>query len=127
MTKPVIRLVMADDHEMVLHGVKAMLSHFTGDVEVVGMATSLVDALAVVTNERPDVLLCDIRLGKDSGLDLCLQVKSLDPSIHVVFLTVEFRTVELVLGGLRERVEQGVGDFRGEPCVGRHGCNSLFP
>ncbi len=88
MTKSVIRLVMADDHEMVLHGVKAMLSHFTDDVAVVGMATNLVDALALVTDERPDVLLCDIRLGKDSGLDLCLQVKSLDPSIHVVFLTV---------------------------------------
>jgi DNA-binding NarL/FixJ family response regulator len=79
---------MADDHEMVLHGVKAMLSHFTDDVEVVGMATNLVDALALVTKERPDVLLCDIRLGKDSGLDLCLQAKSLEPSVHVVFLTV---------------------------------------
>lgn len=88
MTKQVIRLVMADDHEMVLHGVKAMLSHFTGDVAVVGMATTLAEALAVVTSERPDVLLCDIRLGKDSGLDLCRQVKSLDPSIRVVFLTV---------------------------------------
>ncbi len=86
MTMSVIRLVMADDHEMVLHGVKAMLSHFTDDVEVVGMATNLVDALALVTKERPDVLLCDIRLGKDSGLDLCLQAKSLEPSVHVVFL-----------------------------------------
>ncbi len=88
MPTSVIRLVMADDHEMVLHGVKAMLSHFTDDVEVVGMATNLVDALALVTKERPDVLLCDIRLGKDSGLDLCLQAKSLEPSVHVVFLTV---------------------------------------
>ncbi|MBA3990573.1 MAG: response regulator transcription factor [Propionibacteriales bacterium] len=88
MTTSVIRLVMADDHEMVLHGVKAMLSHFTDDVEVVAMATNLVDALALVTKERPDVLLCDIRLGKDSGLDLCLQAKSLEPSVHVVFLTV---------------------------------------
>jgi len=88
MTMSVIRLVMADDHEMVLHGVKAMLSHFTDDVEVVAMATNLVDALALVTKERPDVLLCDIRLGKDSGLDLCLQAKSLEPSVHVVFLTV---------------------------------------
>lgn len=88
MTTSVIRLVMTDDHEMVLHGVKAMLSHFTDDVEVVGMATNLVDALALVTKERPDVLLCDIRLGKDSGLDLCLQAKLLEPSVHVVFLTV---------------------------------------
>jgi len=88
MTQPVIRVVMADDHEMVLHGVKAMLAHFTDDVAVMGTATNLVDTLATVTKERPDVLLCDIRLGKDSGLDLCRQAKALDPSIHVVFLTV---------------------------------------
>ncbi len=42
-------------------------------------------------------------------------------------LLVEFRTVVDSSGGLRERVEQGVGDFRGEPCVSRHGCNSLLP
>ena len=40
---------------------------------------------------------------------------------------VEFRTVVDSSGGLRERVEQGVGDFRGEPCVSRYGCNSLLP
>ncbi|MGI8613937.1 MAG: response regulator [Nocardioidaceae bacterium] len=88
MAEPVIRVVMVDDHEMVLHGVDAMLSHFAGDVEVVGTATDLADALATVAEQRPDVILCDIRLGKDSGLDLCRQVKALDPAIRVVFLTV---------------------------------------
>lgn len=88
MTKPVIRLVMVDDHEMVLHGVKAMLGHFADDVEVVGTATNLDDAMALVTTEQPDVVLCDIRLGKDSGLDLCRQAKAVSPDTHVVFLTV---------------------------------------
>lgn len=88
MTKPVIRLVMVDDHEMVLHGVKAMLGHFGEDVEVVGTATNLEDAMSLVTTERPDVVLCDIRLGKDSGLDLCRQAKAVSPDTHVVFLTV---------------------------------------
>jgi len=88
MTKPVIRVVMADDHEMVLHGVESMLSHFSDDVAVVGMATNMVDTLALLAEEKPDVLLCDIRLGKDSGLDLCRQAKARDPGIHVVFLTV---------------------------------------
>lgn len=82
------RVVLADDHEMVLHGVVAMLSHFEADVSVVGLATTSAEAEAVVARERPDVLLCDIRLGRDSGLDLCRRVKSLHPSTHVVFLTV---------------------------------------
>jgi DNA-binding NarL/FixJ family response regulator len=88
MTKPVMRVVMADDHEMVLHGVTAMLSHFTDDVAVVGTATTLADALATVTEQQPDVLLCDMRLGRDSGLDLCRQAKMAVPDTHVVFLTV---------------------------------------
>ncbi|CAN5376418.1 MAG: response regulator transcription factor [Nocardioidaceae bacterium] len=88
MPTPVIRLVMVDDHAMVLHGVDAMLSHFRDDVAIVGTATNLADALSLVTTERPDVLLCDVRLGKDSGLDLCRQTKTVCPDTRVVFLTV---------------------------------------
>jgi DNA-binding NarL/FixJ family response regulator len=88
MPTPVIRLVMVDDHAMVLHGVDAMLSHFRDDVAIVGTATNLADALPLVTTERPDVLLCDVRLGKDSGLDLCRQTKTVCPDTRVVFLTV---------------------------------------
>jgi DNA-binding NarL/FixJ family response regulator len=88
MTKQVIRLVMVDDHEMVLHGVKAMLAHFVEDIDVVGTATNVDGAMSLVTTERPDVILCDIRLGRESGLDLCKQVKAASPDTHVVFLTV---------------------------------------
>jgi DNA-binding NarL/FixJ family response regulator len=88
MPKSPIRLVMVDDHEMVLHGVRAMLGHFEEEVNVVGTATNLDDAMSLVNAERPDVVLADIRLGKDSGLDLCRQVKAVSPDIHVVFLSV---------------------------------------
>lgn len=88
MATSAIRVVMADDHEMVLRGVTAMLSHFVADVDVVGTATDTAGALALVASERPDVLLCDMRLGKDSGLDLCRQAREMVEGLHVVFLTV---------------------------------------
>ncbi|HEX5771150.1 MAG TPA: response regulator transcription factor [Nocardioidaceae bacterium] len=88
MAKQAIRMVMVDDHEMVLHGVRAMLAHFVDDVDVVGTATDVNGAMSLVTTERPDVMLCDIRLGRESGLDLCKQVKAASPDTHVVFLTV---------------------------------------
>lgn len=81
-------MVMVDDHEMVLHGVRAMLAHFVDDIDVVGTATDVNGAMSLVTTERPDVILCDIRLGRESGLDLCKQVKAASPDTHVVFLTV---------------------------------------
>lgn len=79
---------MADDHEMVLRGVTAMLSHFVGDVQLVGTATDLAGSMSLVGTEKPDVLLCDIRLGKDSGFDLCRQALAILPGLRVVFLTV---------------------------------------
>lgn len=88
MPSRVIRAVMVDDHEMVLRGVTAMLAHFTDQVAVVGTATTLADAMTLVSELQPDILLCDMRLGKDSGLDLCRQAKAVYADLHVVFLTV---------------------------------------
>lgn len=79
---------MVDDHEMVLQGVRALLSPYRLDVTILGVATNSADAMAVLRNDPPDVVLCDVRLGRDSGLDLCRQIKAAYPDIHVVFLTV---------------------------------------
>lgn len=83
-----IRLVMVDDHEMVLHGLDSMLGHFPDVVTIVGHATSAGPALALVGQERPDIVLCDVRIGKESGLDLCRQITSQYPGTKVVLLTV---------------------------------------
>ena len=83
-----LRLVLVDDHEMVLHGLQAMLGHFPDQVAIIGQATTAAAALALVAVEQPDVLLCDVRLGKDSGLDLCRQVTTQHPAVKVVLLTV---------------------------------------
>jgi DNA-binding NarL/FixJ family response regulator len=87
MPEPSLRLVLVDDHEMVVHGLTAMLSHFD-DVAIVGSATSMDAARAMVAAEAPDVVLCDVRLGKDSGLDLCREITTSYPPTKVVLLTV---------------------------------------
>jgi DNA-binding NarL/FixJ family response regulator len=88
-TPPVpLRLVLVDDHEMVLRGLDAMLSHFADEVEIVGTATSASDALRAVAAESPDVVLCDVRIGKESGLDLCREIVTQYPAVKVVVLTV---------------------------------------
>jgi DNA-binding NarL/FixJ family response regulator len=82
------RVVLVDDHEMVLHGLTAMLEQHADRVEVVGRATTADEALAVVARESPDVVLSDVRLGRDSGLDLCRRIVAQQPGAKVVFLTV---------------------------------------
>ncbi|GAB3197641.1 response regulator transcription factor [Nocardioides hungaricus] len=82
-----LRLVLVDDHEMVLQGLCAIFGHFAGDVQILGQSTNATAAVALVADLSPDVLLCDVRIGQDSGLDLCRQVTTQYPGTKVVLLT----------------------------------------
>lgn len=85
---PPIRVLLVDDHEMVLQGVSAMLSRFPERVQVIGTATELPCAVRAVTEARPDIVLCDVRLRRASGLDVCKAIREVDDRAKVVFLTV---------------------------------------
>ncbi|MCG2801881.1 MAG: response regulator transcription factor [Cellulomonas sp.] len=87
MTAP-LRVVLADDHQMVLEGLAAMLGHFTDEVLVVATTTSAAQARALIAEHRPQVLVCDVRLGAESGLDLTRQVRADWPEVQVLLLTV---------------------------------------
>ena len=83
-----LRLVLVDDHEMVIEGLKAMLLPFGDRVEVVGQAIGAEHAVAVVQELQPDIVLCDVRMQGSSGLDLCLTLRERDPDRKVVMLSV---------------------------------------
>jgi DNA-binding NarL/FixJ family response regulator len=83
-----LRLVIIDDHQMVLDGLRAMLRPYAGQVEVVGEASDAQEALRVVTAAGPDAVLLDVRLRGSSGLDLCGAILAARPGCKVVFLTV---------------------------------------
>jgi DNA-binding NarL/FixJ family response regulator len=83
-----VRVVLVDDHEMVLEGLKAMLARFAGRVRVVGVAASAEEAQQVVTALAPDVVLCDVRLRGSSGLDLCRRLTERSPGCRVLLLSV---------------------------------------
>src|SRR5712671_2210480 len=85
---PAVRLVLIDDHEMVIEGLKAMLASFSDRVEVVGQAVGAERAVSVVAHLDPDVVLCDVRMQGASGLDLCADLRSQDPGRKVVMLSV---------------------------------------
>jgi DNA-binding NarL/FixJ family response regulator len=88
MPGPPLRVFLVDDHEMVLHGLVAMLSRFPDQVAVVGTASGHDEALVAVQELQPDIVLCDVRLRGTSGLDLCAALRRQDPDRKVVFLTV---------------------------------------
>ena len=83
-----MRLVIVDDHQMVLDGLKAMLGPYRQQVQVVGEASDPAEAVSLVTSLDPDAVLLDVRLRGASGLDLCGDILAAHPSCKVVFLTV---------------------------------------
>lgn len=83
-----LRLVVVDDHEMVVQGLKAMLAPFRGRVRVVGAAHDVAAAMAAVVSLEPDIVLCDVRMAGDSGLDLCRRLHERLPGQKVVLLSV---------------------------------------
>jgi DNA-binding NarL/FixJ family response regulator len=82
-----IRVVIVDDHGIVRDGLRAMLRR-AREVEIVGEADRVASALAVIEECRPDAVLLDVRLGRESGLDACRRITERHPQVSVVFLTV---------------------------------------
>jgi DNA-binding NarL/FixJ family response regulator len=83
-----VRIVLVDDHEMVIEGLKAMLIAFSDRVQVVGQAVGAERARGVIEELKPDIVLCDVRMQGSSGLDLCLDLRERDPEQKVVMLSV---------------------------------------
>lgn len=83
-----LRVVLVDDHEMVLEGLKALLARFTRRVRVVGQAVNAEEAERQVAAFDPDIVVSDVRLRSAlSGLDLCRRLVEADPKRKVVLLS----------------------------------------
>lgn len=83
-----VRIVLVDDHEMVIEGLKAMLAAFADRVSVVGQAVGAERAIPVIEELDPDIVLSDVRMRGSSGLDLCATLRERDPDRKVVMLSV---------------------------------------
>ncbi|GAA4202542.1 response regulator [Actinocatenispora rupis] len=81
-----IRAYLLDDHEVVRRGLRELLES-AGDIEVVGESGSAVQAVHRIPALRPDVAVLDARLPDGNGIDVCRQVRSVDPSIRALILT----------------------------------------
>lgn len=62
-----IKVALVDDHPVATAGIAAALSE-AGDIEIVGRASSLDDVSRLVSETAPDVLLCDIQVGRERAL-----------------------------------------------------------
>jgi len=81
-----LRVFLLDDHEIVRRGIKELLEG-EPDLVVVGESGSAQEAARRIPALRPDVAILDGRLPDGSGIDVCREIRSVDPSIKALILT----------------------------------------
>lgn len=81
-----VRVVICDDHEMVREALAVVLGAFDG-LEVVGTAESSASLVDTVQLTDPDVIVVDVRLGDESGLDAARRARALNSRLKVMMLT----------------------------------------
>jgi DNA-binding NarL/FixJ family response regulator len=81
-----IRVAVCDDHEMVREALASVLAHEEG-ISVVGVSESLETTRSLIDSEVPDVLVVDVRLKEESGLDVARMVVANYPNVRIVVLT----------------------------------------
>ena len=81
-----IRVFLLDDHEIVRRGIKELLES-EGDIVVVGESGLAQEATRRIPALRPDVAVLDGRLPDGSGIDVCREIRSQDPTINALILT----------------------------------------
>jgi DNA-binding NarL/FixJ family response regulator len=77
---------LLDDHEVVRRGIADLLTQ-DGDIEIVGESGSAVEAMHRIPALHPDVAILDGRLPDGSGIDVCREIRSVDPTIKGLILT----------------------------------------
>jgi DNA-binding NarL/FixJ family response regulator len=80
------RVFLVDDHEIVRRGIADLLEP-EPDLDVVGEAASVAQALVTVPADAPDVAVLDVRLPDGDGVELCRELKSRMPELHCLMLT----------------------------------------
>jgi DNA-binding NarL/FixJ family response regulator len=87
MSSDSIRVVVVDDHQIVLDGLVALLGALEG-IDVVGTAADGKDALHVVTETTPDVVIMDIQMPELDGIEATRFITGRQPAPRVVMLTM---------------------------------------
>lgn len=81
-----IRVAIADDHEIVRRGLRMTILG-EEDMALVGEAANGVEAVQLAAVQRPDVLLLDIQMPEMDGLAAAQEIRRIQPDVHILILT----------------------------------------
>lgn len=81
-----IKVLVVDDHPMVLEGMRSMLTQINF-VDIVGTAANAYEAIELIKAAAPDIVITDINMPEISGIELTLKIKKEFPEIKVIAMS----------------------------------------
>src|SRR2546421_11015208 len=98
-TTSIIRVLLADDHDILRQGLKLLLG-LQSEMEIVGEARTGLEAVEMAHKLKPDVVVMDITMAGMDGLEACQLIRSQQPATQVLMLTMH-ESEEYFLQALR--------------------------
>lgn len=82
-----LRLVIVDDEQLIIHHLVKIISNFDIPHMIVGTATNTRQALTIIRETQPNLVITDIRMGASNGLDLCETLSTTMPHTKIIILS----------------------------------------
>ena len=125
MDEEAIRIVIADDHPILRHGLRKLLELERG-FSVVGEAGEGGETIRLVRELKPTILILDLRMGNPSGLQILRELATLSIPVRTIILAAEIETTEAVeaiqLGArgvvLKQSATEALADYIREVAAG---------
>lgn len=83
-----IRILVIDHSVLTLQGIREFFSK-SHHIEVIGTAGTRQEAIQAISTKQPDLVLVEVRVGQDSGIELCRTIRESHPQVKVLFFTTQ--------------------------------------
>jgi len=87
MADHIIKVLIVDDHQLMIEGLKVLLEDELG-IKVVSGAASMGEAIKILEEQQVDIILMDINMPEISGIDMTKKIRELYPAVKVIALTM---------------------------------------
>lgn len=81
-----MKVIIVDDHPLVRQGLSSVLGT-QEDIELIGECSNVISAIRLIYELKPDIAIVDLMLGKESGLDIVVEVRKSNLDIKFIILT----------------------------------------
>jgi DNA-binding NarL/FixJ family response regulator len=82
-----IKVLIIDNYPLFIMGLSSLLEKVQ-KFNIIGTATNCADALKIAEKEKPKLILMEIRLGKENGMELISKLKSMNPEVSILIISI---------------------------------------